>query len=114
MTTHPASRHTVAPATVTRANGEALGAGGCSKSERRPAAGKTISKRHVDGPTGVRVRNSDNRLIREKLNWSPSTVLLDGCFQAWLILRGHPAQQGKELAIQLADRPFINQEAALL
>jgi GDP-D-mannose 3', 5'-epimerase len=41
-------------------------------------AGKTIKKRHVQGPTGVRGRNSDNRLIREKLNWSPSTVLVDG------------------------------------
>jgi nucleoside-diphosphate-sugar epimerase len=41
-------------------------------------AGKTISKRHIDGPTGVRGRNSDNRLIAEKLDWSPSTALADG------------------------------------
>jgi len=41
-------------------------------------ANKTIRKRHIDGPLGVRGRNSDNRLIREKLNWSPSTVLADG------------------------------------
>jgi nucleoside-diphosphate-sugar epimerase len=41
-------------------------------------AGKSISKRHIDGPTGVRGRNSDNRLISEKLKWSPSTVLIDG------------------------------------
>jgi nucleoside-diphosphate-sugar epimerase len=41
-------------------------------------AGKIIKKRHIDGPTGVRGRNSDNCLIREKLNWSPSTVLADG------------------------------------
>jgi nucleoside-diphosphate-sugar epimerase len=41
-------------------------------------AGKSLKKRHIDGPTGVRGRNSDNRLIREKLNWSPSTVLGDG------------------------------------
>ena len=41
-------------------------------------AGKRITKRHVDGPTGVRGRNSDNRLVREKLRWSPSTVLVDG------------------------------------
>jgi nucleoside-diphosphate-sugar epimerase len=41
-------------------------------------ARKTLRKRHIDGPTGVRGRNSDNRLIREKLNWSPSTLLLDG------------------------------------
>ena len=41
-------------------------------------AGKSLKKRHIDGPTGVRGRNSDNRLIRERLNWSPSTVLVDG------------------------------------
>ena len=41
-------------------------------------ARKTIRKRHIAGPTGVRGRNSDNRLIRAKLNWSPSTVLVDG------------------------------------
>src|SRR5262245_9955667 len=41
-------------------------------------AGKSIKKRNIDGPTGVRGRNSDNRLIREKLSWSPSTILVDG------------------------------------
>jgi nucleoside-diphosphate-sugar epimerase len=41
-------------------------------------AGKAIIKRHIGGPTGVRGRNSDNRLIRERLRWSPSTVLADG------------------------------------
>lgn len=33
------------------------------------AAGKTININHIDGPTGVRGRNSDNTLIREKLGW---------------------------------------------
>ena len=41
-------------------------------------AGKKIKKRYIDGPTGVRGRNSDNRLIQEKLGWGPSTVLSDG------------------------------------
>ena len=41
-------------------------------------AGKTLKKGHIAGPTGVRGRNSDNRLISEKLKWSPSTVLIDG------------------------------------
>jgi len=41
-------------------------------------AGKSVRKRHIEGPTGVRGRNSDNRLIRAKLGWSPSTVLVDG------------------------------------
>ena len=41
-------------------------------------AGKPIGKRHIAGPTGVRGRNSDNRLIREKLNWAPSRPLRQG------------------------------------
>jgi nucleoside-diphosphate-sugar epimerase len=32
-------------------------------------AGKKISKKHIDGPLGVRGRNSDNHLIREVLGW---------------------------------------------
>ncbi len=41
-------------------------------------AGKTIKKNHIPGPTGVRGRNSDNRLIKEKLDWAPSQKLIDG------------------------------------
>jgi len=41
-------------------------------------AGKSLGKRHIDGPTGVRGRTSDNGLIREKLGWSPSSGLIDG------------------------------------
>lgn len=38
-------------------------------------AGKQVRLRHVAGPLGVRGRNSDNRLIREKLGWAPSMAL---------------------------------------
>ena len=41
-------------------------------------AGKRIAKRHVPGPTGVRGRNSDNRLIAERLGWAPRARLADG------------------------------------
>ena len=41
-------------------------------------AGKPVRKRHIDGPTGVRGRNSDNRLILEKLDWAPSRSLYEG------------------------------------
>jgi GDP-D-mannose 3',5'-epimerase len=49
-------------------------------------SGKHLTKRHVPGPTGVRGRNSDNRLIREKLNWAPSRPLREGLEQtyAWI------------------------------
>jgi GDP-D-mannose 3', 5'-epimerase len=41
-------------------------------------AGKKLTIKHIDGPLGVRGRSSDNRLIKEKLNWAPSTKLEDG------------------------------------
>ena len=41
-------------------------------------ANKNISKEHIDGPTGVKGRNSDNTLIFEKLGWKPSAKLKDG------------------------------------
>jgi nucleoside-diphosphate-sugar epimerase len=49
-------------------------------------AGKRLGIRHVDGPTGVRGRNSDNRLIRERLHWAPSEPLQLGLEKtyAWI------------------------------
>ena len=41
-------------------------------------SGKRLSLRHVEGPQGVRGRNSDNRLIRERLGWEPARPLRDG------------------------------------
>jgi nucleoside-diphosphate-sugar epimerase len=41
-------------------------------------AGKRIGKNHIPGPQGVRGRNSDNRLIREKLCWEPCQSLRAG------------------------------------
>jgi GDP-D-mannose 3',5'-epimerase len=41
-------------------------------------AGKRVTVRHVPGPLGVRGRNSDNRLVREKLVWAPQMTLKDG------------------------------------
>ena len=41
-------------------------------------AGKKLEKRHIPGPLGVRGRNSDNRLIEEKLGWRPERPLSAG------------------------------------
>ncbi len=41
-------------------------------------ADKKLSLHHVPGPLGVRGRNSDNRLIAQKLGWSPSRPLREG------------------------------------
>jgi len=41
-------------------------------------SGKKIAIKHIPGPQGVRGRNSDNRLIQEKLNWKPNKSLIEG------------------------------------
>jgi len=41
-------------------------------------AGKNLRIKHIPGPLGVRGRNSDNRLIRQKLGWEPKISLRDG------------------------------------
>ncbi|MBB3541193.1 MULTISPECIES: NAD-dependent epimerase/dehydratase family protein [unclassified Rhizobium] len=49
-------------------------------------AGKRLQKRHIPGPLGVRGRNSDNRLIEEKLGWRPAQSLITGleATYAWI------------------------------
>ena len=39
---------------------------------------KKLSIKHIDGPLGVRGRNSDNRLIEKTLGWRPNKPLIDG------------------------------------
>jgi GDP-D-mannose 3', 5'-epimerase len=57
-------------------------------------AGKTIHKRHdLTKPTGVRGRNSDNRLLYSVLGWTPGMSLKDGLrpTYAWIIQQVNPA-----------------------
>ncbi len=42
------------------------------------AANTNITKKHIDGPMGVRGRNSDNTVLREVLGWEPRISLEDG------------------------------------
>ena len=42
------------------------------------AADAEVIKKHIDGPQGVRGRNSDNTLLREVLNWEPQISLEEG------------------------------------
>jgi GDP-D-mannose 3', 5'-epimerase len=41
-------------------------------------AGKELGIHHIKGPLGVRGRNSDNKLIFEKLSWRPNRPLREG------------------------------------
>jgi nucleoside-diphosphate-sugar epimerase len=39
---------------------------------------KNLTIKHIPGLSGVRGRNSDNKLIKEKLGWCPSRSLKEG------------------------------------
>jgi nucleoside-diphosphate-sugar epimerase len=49
-------------------------------------AGKKLTIKNIPGPVGVRGRNSDNKLIREKLGWDYSMTLREGIAKtyAWI------------------------------
>ena len=47
-------------------------------------AEKKINVKHITGPLGVKGRNSDNKLIKEKLGWSPALPLKNGIAKTYL------------------------------
>ena len=49
-------------------------------------SGKKLGKNYIDGPIGVRGRNSDNKLIQEKLGWKPTQPMETGLRKtyAWI------------------------------
>lgn len=51
-------------------------------------SGKDLRINNIPGPLGVRGRNSDNRLIREKLNWEPSQTLRAGMQNTYAWIEG--------------------------
>jgi GDP-D-mannose 3', 5'-epimerase len=65
-------------------------------------AGKTLILHHIEGPLGVRGRNSDNALIESRLGWKPSRSLLSGleATYGWI-----------ESEMRAADAPRVRQPA---
>lgn len=49
---------------------------------------KSLSKKHIAGPTGVRGRNSHNALIEEKLGWKPKFTLQEGITETYNWIKG--------------------------
>ncbi len=49
-------------------------------------SGKNVSIKNIDGPTGVRGRSSDNRMVAEKVGWLPKINLREGITRtyAWI------------------------------
>ncbi len=57
-------------------------------------AGKQLSIKHIPGPLGVRGRNSDNRLIEEKLGWKPTQLLKEGLDKTYVWIEGMVEKEG--------------------
>ena len=62
-------------------------------------AGKKLIIDHIPGPLGVRGRNSDNRLVKAELGWSPSRSLREGLERTyrWVSEQVRLQQQGNRL-----------------
>lgn len=67
-------------------------------------AGKSLSVKNIKGPTGVRGRNSDNALIKEKLGWSPSQPLRTGVEETynWIIAQIEKKQKLESKSLSVA------------
>jgi nucleoside-diphosphate-sugar epimerase len=58
-------------------------------------SGKKISRNHIDGPVGVRGRNSDNQLIREVLGWDYKQTLEEGIKKTYVWISQQIAENSK-------------------
>ena len=61
-------------------------------------AGKNIDKDHIDGPLGVRGRNSNNDLIRKELDWDYEMTLEEGIRKTYNWIMGEIAKDVVETA----------------
>mmetsp|Transcript_1075 Transcript_1075/g.1426 ORF Transcript_1075/g.1426 Transcript_1075/m.1426 type:complete len:363 (-) Transcript_1075:1423-2511(-) len=57
---------------------------------------KKLPIRHIKGPMGVRGRNSNNVLIKEKLGWEPSIKIADGLRKTYFWIKGEIERETKE------------------
>ena len=62
-------------------------------------AGKKLSIKHIDGPLGVRGRNSDNTLYEEKLGWKVSESLRLGIEKTYPWVEEQVKRYGKDLSL---------------
>ena len=53
---------------------------------------KNVKVKHIKGPIGVAGRNSDNRLIQEKLGWSPKLPLIEGLKKTYQWIKGESSK----------------------
>ncbi len=78
-------------------------------------AGKRLSIKHIPGPTGVRGRNSDNKLLRKELGWEPSQSLFQGLTKTytWINSQMEAGCRDKAIPCGLPCRPDDQQEPVI-
>lgn len=65
-------------------------------------SGKNLTIKNIEGPTGVRGRNSDNKLIKEKLGWAPSLPLREGMEKTYKWINQQAAKAEKKMDLKNA------------
>jgi GDP-D-mannose 3',5'-epimerase len=55
---------------------------------------KKLPIKHIDGPMGVRGRNSNNKLIMEKLGWEPTIQIKDGLKKTYFWIKEQIENEG--------------------
>ena len=74
-------------------------------------AGTSIKKKHIDGPQGVRGRNSDNSLLKQVLDWEPQISLEEGIARTYAWIEKQVAEkltQSEGAATDLAHSKVLN------
>ena len=57
---------------------------------------KKIPIKHIEGPQGVRGRNSNNKLIKEKLGWEPTIKIEDGLRKTYMWIKEQIENEKKD------------------
>ena len=71
-------------------------------------SGKTLGIKHIDGPLGVRGRNSDNALLRKVIGWEPSLPLVEGLKKTYAWIEEQVQGQGKISSMDRHKRRIIS------
>ena len=70
------------------------------------AADKKVEKNHIEGPLGVRGRNSNNDLIKEKLDWNYTMTLEEGIKKTYDWINEN--QMGNKPVVEEIVEPNLN------
>ena len=74
-------------------------------------SGKMLNIKHIEGPLGVRGRNSDNSLLRKVIGWEPSAPLVEGLKKTYVWIKKQVQNQGQTNAISSINKKCCPQNS---